>query len=82
MPVPGCADGEVEKVHLDAQKWNDPTVWLDHLANAERLILFGGRSYVEYLTRVVAEFCATAQQTKHTFAVMIALANVALTAAL
>ena len=81
VAVGGSGDGGVPVAKLDLRQ-RGAAEWLEQLANAERLILFGGRSYVEYLTRVVAEFCATAQQTKHTFAVMIALANVALTAAL
>ena len=82
MPVPGCADGEVEKVHLDAQKWNDPTVWLKHLANAERLILFGGRSTVNYLIEAVERFRGRKTRATDNFRVMTALGNAAVAAAL
>ena len=52
--VGGSGDGEVSVAKLDPRKW-DATVWLDHLANAEREILFGG---LECLTRAVPRFTA------------------------
>ena len=49
-------DGVVPVANVDPQKW-DTAVWLEHLANAEHLMLFGGRSTVEHLTRAVSRFC-------------------------
>ena len=60
MPVPGYVggngDGEVGEVsvtNVDPRKW-DTTVWLEHLANAARLIFFSGRSTVGYLTKAAS----------------------------
>ena len=60
MPVPGYVDGSgggrvgaVTVAKLDPRKW-DTTVWLEHLANAARLIFFSGRSTVGYLTKAAS----------------------------
>ena len=64
MPVPGYVDGSgggrvgaVTVAKLDPRKW-DTTVWLEHLANAARLIFFSGRSTVGYLTKAASIFNA------------------------
>jgi len=88
MPVRGYVDasgvggvGEVTVAKLGPRKW-DTTVWLKHLANAERLILFGGRSTVGSLTKAVSRFNAKNTCFADNARVMAALAEAAVAAAL
>merc|ERR1711934_1058538 len=88
MPVRGYVDasgvggvGEVTVAKLGPRKW-DTTVWLKHLANAERLILFGGRSTVNYLIEAVERFSGRKTRATDNFRVMTALGNAAVAAAL
>ena len=69
--------------NVDPRKW-DTTVWLEHLANAEHLMLFGGRSTfkLEYLTRVVSRFSAQVTCSAGNARAMTALGKAAVAAAL
>ena len=67
--------------NVGPRKW-DTAVWLEHLANAERLMLFGGRSTVEYLTGAVSRFSAKVTSSAGNVRAMTALGKAAVAAAL
>ena len=79
--VDGSWDGEVSVANVTPRMW-DTGVWLEHLASAERLMLFGGRSTGEYLTRAVSRFYDKVTRPGDHFRSMTALGKAAVTAAL
>ena len=65
-----------------APRQRDTTIWLEHLANAERVMLFGGTSTPVYLTKAVARLSFSATSAGDNFGVMTGLIKVAVAAAL
>ena len=78
--VDGTGDDTVPVVTLHPHD-RGTDVWLQHLHNAERLMLFGGRSIAVHLTLVV-NLHATANSSCDQFAVVRGLFNAAIRAAL
>ena len=77
----GSGDGAVPVTKL-APRQRDTTIWLEHLANAERVMLFGGTSTPVYLTKAVARLSFSATSAGDNFGVMTGLVKTAVAAAL